>query len=96
MTNMLAVHACATRDQAFMSPMDHCTVSRFFLDLEGKDTTISDDDGVEAQDVDYVVAEIQAVIGEKDSVSFIDPRECWNIAIRNESGIIVKRIPIRK
>lgn len=79
-----------------MRPNKQPATARFFLDLEGNYTTIPDDEGIEASDVQNIIKEIGVAIGEIQDIQSIDLSEGWKIAIRNENGLVIMRIPIHR
>ena len=72
-------------------------VARYFFDLMDGDETIHDSEGVEAADLDAVLAEARTVIAEMaDEIEAADPGRSWALIVRDAAGSAVARVPIKR
>ncbi|MCJ2126757.1 DUF6894 family protein [Methylobacterium sp. J-077] len=70
---------------------------RFYFDVENSRETIRDHEGVEATDLAEALAEARSVIQEMaDEVCAGDPGTAWTLVVRDASGTVLVRLPIRR
>ncbi|MCJ2056407.1 hypothetical protein MKL09_07565 [Methylobacterium sp. J-048] len=70
---------------------------RFYFDVENGRETLRDPDGVEAADLAEVLAEARSVIQEMAAdICADDPGTAWMLVVRDATGAVVARLPIRR
>lgn len=70
---------------------------RFFFDVSNGKETIPDEEGVEAADLDEALSEARSVVAEMvDEVAEADPGQLWKLIVRDETGAVVGRLPIKR
>jgi hypothetical protein len=70
---------------------------RFFFDVSNGCQTISDEEGVEAADLNEALTEARSVISElADEVAEADLGQHWTLIVRDEAGATVGRLSIRR
>lgn len=70
---------------------------RFYFDVESGRETVRDLEGVEAADLAEALAEARSVIREMaDAVCADDPGTAWTLVVRDATGAVVARLPIRR
>lgn len=71
--------------------------ARFFFDVSNGRETISDEVGIEAENLDEVLAEARSVIIEMaDEIPQAPSDRPWSMIVRNEAGSTVGRLPIKR
>lgn len=75
-------------------PRRNTLAHRFYFDLTYRSSSIRDDVGVEARDIDQAVEEAQVVIEEMRGRHELASLEDWNMAIRDESGATLMTLPL--
>jgi len=69
---------------------------RFYFDIENGAEAIRDEDGVEAASPDAALEEARSVIREMAAeLTAGNPDETWTLIVRDASGSLVGRLPIR-
>ena len=69
---------------------------RFYFDIVSGDESIRDEDGVEAPSLEEALDEARGVIREMaDELAAADPGESWTMIVRDASGALVARLPIK-
>lgn len=70
--------------------------SRFYFDLNNGQEYISDNEGVDASDLDEAIKQVEVIIAElRASGELARVDSGWKLCIRDEAGLIRKRIPVR-
>lgn len=70
--------------------------TRLFFDVSNGETTIRDEDGVEALDLDEALIEARDVIAEMaDGMTDVDPSRSWTLIVRDEAGSVVGCLSIK-
>jgi hypothetical protein len=70
---------------------------RFYFDVESARETIRDLEGVEAADLAEALAEARSVIHETaEAVCADDPGTAWTLVVRDATGAVVARLPIKR
>ncbi|MCJ2094658.1 MULTISPECIES: DUF6894 family protein [unclassified Methylobacterium] len=70
---------------------------RFYFDVENGRETIRDHDGVEAADLAEALTEARSVIQEMaHEVCADDPGTAWALVVRDGTGTVLARLPIRR
>lgn len=70
---------------------------RFFFDILNGEETISDREGAEASDVDEALTEARGVIAEMaDELAGADPDWRWTLIVRDGTGSVLGRLPIKR
>lgn len=71
-------------------------VERFYFDIENGEELIRDEEGVEADSVEQALDEARSVIQEMASeLTPANHDETWTLIVRDASGSLVGRLPIR-
>ena len=71
--------------------------ARFFFDILNGKETISDREGIEASDVDEALTEARGVIAEMaDEVAGADLDRRWTLIVRDGTGSVLGRLPIKR
>jgi hypothetical protein len=69
---------------------------RFYFDIENGEGSIRDEEGVEAASVEQALDEARSVIREMAAeLTAANPDETWTLIVRDASGSLVGRLPIR-
>ena len=70
--------------------------SRFYFDIENGEETIRDAQGVEAEDLSEALAEARSVIDEMaGELEAAGPDGAWTLVVRDATGAVVGRLPIK-
>jgi hypothetical protein len=70
---------------------------RFFFDVSNGEETLPDEVGVEASDLSEVLAEARGVIVKMaDEVILAESGPSWTMIVRDEVGLIVGCLPIKR
>ncbi|MDP4006246.1 hypothetical protein [Methylobacterium sp. NEAU K] len=70
---------------------------RFYFDIENGRRTIRDDEGVEADDLAEALTEARSVIQEMaDDVCATEPGSPLTLVVRDATGCVVGRLPIKR
>jgi hypothetical protein len=70
--------------------------ARFFFDLVCGDEVIRDEEGVEARDLDQALTEARSTVAEMaDEVAEDSSGQPWVLIVRDDTGALVGRLPIR-
>ncbi|MBP1178037.1 hypothetical protein JOE48_000001 [Methylobacterium sp. PvR107] len=70
-------------------------LKRFFFDVDNGETTIRDDEGVEAESLEQALADARSVINEiADELDATDIDNPWTLVVRDETGLAVAHVPI--
>ncbi|MBB3904995.1 hypothetical protein GGR33_004521 [Methylobacterium brachythecii] len=68
---------------------------RYRFDLESSDELIRDETGVEAVDLDHASMQALAAVEEmRDSGELAGVSGLWELVIRDEDDVVLKRIPV--
>ena len=69
---------------------------RFYFDIENGEASIRDEEGVEAASVEQALDDARSVIREMAAeLTAGNPDETWTLIVRDASGSLVGRLPIR-
>ncbi|SFL40300.1 DUF6894 family protein [Methylobacterium pseudosasicola] len=69
---------------------------RFYFDVENGRETIRDHEGVDATDLAEALTEARSVIREMaEEVCADDPDTAWTLVVRDATGAVVARLPIK-
>ncbi|MCJ2059795.1 hypothetical protein MKL09_25095 [Methylobacterium sp. J-048] len=69
---------------------------RFYFDIENGAESIRDAEGVEADSFEHALEEARSVIREMAAeLAAADPDETWTLIVRDASGSLVGRLPIK-
>ena len=69
----------------------------FFFDVSNGLETLSDEVGIEAANLENVLAEARSVIVEMaDEVTGADLDQSWTLIVRDEAGSLVGPLPIKR
>lgn len=69
--------------------------TRFYFDVADGQTTIRDDEGVEAEDLERALADARSTISEMaDELGATDIGSSWTLVVRDETGLPVAHVPI--
>lgn len=70
---------------------------RFYFDIENGQETIRDELGVEAETLDEALGEARSVIDEMaDDLGGADLGSPWTLIVRDATGTLVGRLPIKR
>ncbi|KNY19588.1 hypothetical protein [Methylobacterium sp. ARG-1] len=69
---------------------------RFYFDIENGQASIRDEEGVEAASVEQALDEARSVIREMFAeLTDANPDQTWTLIVRDASGSVVGRLPIK-
>lgn len=69
---------------------------RFYFDIENGQASIRDEEGVEAASVEQALDEARSVIREMSAeLTDANPDQTWTLIVRDASGSVVGRLPIK-
>jgi hypothetical protein len=69
---------------------------RFYFDIDNGKEMIRDEQGVEAEDLAEALAEARSVIDEMaDDLGIADRNDRWTLIVRDATGAVVGRLPIK-
>jgi hypothetical protein len=70
---------------------------RFFFDVSTGVETIRDEIGAEAKDLDEALTEaLDVLLDAADEMAEADPGRPWALLVRDEAGVVVGRLPIKR
>ncbi|GEP06954.1 DUF6894 family protein [Methylobacterium oxalidis] len=71
-------------------------LKRFYFDLVKRDTVLVDEAGIEAADLDEAQEQAEVALQEfYDSGEAVDFGEGWQLVIRDGTGAVLKKLPVR-
>ena len=71
-------------------------LKRFYFDLVKQETVLVDETGIEAADLDEAQEQAEVALQELyDSDEATEFDEGWQLVIRDETGAVLKKLPVR-
>ncbi|GEP03057.1 DUF6894 family protein [Methylobacterium oxalidis] len=71
-------------------------LKRFYFDLVKRETILVDETGIEAADLDEAEEQAEVALQElHDSEEVANFDDGWQLAIRDETGAVLRKLPVR-